>query len=86
MASSPIQAILKKGTLSGTTTDTGWLMSSLDVSNIKIISAIIINRYSAVMPTNINNKWWFMIYGVDNNTKTIQLNKNLAVTIEYWYI
>ena len=75
----------KTSSISGTTTQSGYLPTSISLNSKFIVSATSVDNLGyAVIPTRVDNCWWFYVCG----TITLgQVNPraNATIKIDYYY-
>ena len=69
-----------------TTLSSGWARPSpaINVNNITIISASVVNNYYACIPADIQGDWWFLVCEANSNAEMVG-KPNTTVTIKYVY-
>lgn len=75
---------IKSGTVSGTTNANGYLITNIPFDNLIFCAMDLGMNGYAIIPTNVNNTYWFYVCGTSAG-HTIGFG-NMNISIRYYYI
>ena len=75
---------IKRGTVSGTTNANGYLVTNIPFDNLIFCAMDLGMNGYAIIPTNVNNTYWFYVCGTSAG-HTIGFG-NMNISIRYYYI